>query len=104
MKILFMQISRRVTVLTLGAALAVAGSALAFTQKSKPEFQRVALNLPVDERPLTREMGSHNSFAPVVKKVAPAVVKVFTTTKVHNTAYSSAPPGMDDFFRHFFGD
>src|SRR5439155_21131101 len=38
-----------------------------------------------------------------VKKVPPGVVKVFTTTKVHNTSYSG-PPGMDDMLRRFFGD
>src|SRR5438270_8495595 len=102
--ILMMQLSKRVTVLALGAALVAAGSALAFTEKSKPEFHMVALNLPVDERPISREMGTHNSFAPVVKKVAPAVVKVYTTTKAHNTAFSSGPQGPEDFFRRFFGD
>ena len=38
-------------------------------------------------------MGNHSSFAPVVKKVAPAVVKVFTTTKMHNTAFKAGRNG-----------
>jgi len=32
------------------------------------------------------------------------VVKVFTTTKMHNTAFNGAPDGMDDLLRRFFGD
>ena len=43
----------------------------------------------------------------MVKKVAPGVVKVFTTTRAHNTAYNGPtgmPDHMDDMFRRFFGD
>ena len=91
----------RVTALGLSAALVLAGSAVAFTQKPKSSTPEV----PVDERPITRELGSHNSFAPIVKKVTPGVVKVFTSAKIHNTAYSGeGAPGMDDLFRRFFGD
>src|SRR5205814_1307467 len=91
----------RFTALGLGAALVLAGSAVAFTQKPKSSTPEV----PVDERPITRELGSHNSFAPIVKKVAPGVVKVFTTSKVHNPASSGeGAPEMDDLMRRFFGD
>src|SRR6267378_2118764 len=101
MRNIFTRLSNRVAAVSLGGAIVLAGSALAFTQK--PAARLVALNIPVDERPVTRELGGRNSFAPVVKKVGPAVVKVFTTTKMHNTGYSGAP-GMDDFLRRFFGD
>src|SRR4051794_24921527 len=109
MKNIFTHTSNRVAALALGGALILAGSALAFTEKPKAEFHKVALNLPVDERPISRELGSHNSFAPVVKKVAPAVVKVSVMTKAHNTPFSGSSgqpgqPGMDDFLRRFFGD
>jgi len=109
MKNIFTHTSNRVAALALGGALILAGSALAFTEKPKAEFHKVALNLPVDERPISRDLGSHNSFAPVVKKVAPAVVKVSVMTKAHNTAFSGSSsqpgqPGMDDFLRRFFGD
>jgi serine protease Do len=101
MKNLFRTVNNRVAAVALGGAVILAGSALAFTQKPKAE----PFNAPtVDERPLTRELGGHTSFAPVVKKVAPAVVKVFTTTKMHNTAFNGAPDGMDDLLRRFFGD
>jgi serine protease Do len=101
MRNIFNRLSNRVAAVALGGAVVLAGSALAFTQK--PSAKTVALNIPVDERPVSRDLGGRNSFAPVVKKVSPGVVKVFTTTKSHNTAYSG-PPGMDDLLRRFFGD
>ncbi|HEY5910864.1 MAG TPA: trypsin-like peptidase domain-containing protein, partial [Verrucomicrobiae bacterium] len=101
MKRLFQPVSNRVSALALGSALVLAGSALAFTQKPKAEsFSPPA----VDERPITREVGGRTSFAPVVKKVTPGVVKVFTTTKVHNMAYNGPSQDMDDLFRRFFGE
>lgn len=101
MKNLFQNVSNRAAAVALGGALAVAGSALAFTQKPKAEQFKAPV---VDESPLPREIGGHSSFSPVVKKVAPGVVKVFTTTKLHNTAFNGAPDGMDDLLRRFFGD
>jgi S1-C subfamily serine protease len=65
----------------MGEAVVLAGSALAFTQKPKAEHFNAP---PVDETPLQREMGHHSSFSPVVKKVAPGVVKVFTSTKLNS--------------------
>jgi len=88
--------------IALGGAVILAGSAIAFSQKPKAEAFAAP---PVDERPLVRGPGGHESFAPVVKKVVPGVVKVFTTTKAHPASFNGQPGGdMDDFFRHFFGD
>ena len=102
MRNLFQKFSNKATAVALGGALALAGSALAFTQKPKAEHYSAP---PVDESPLPREVGGHASFAPVIKKVAPGVVKVFTTTKLHNTAFNGTPEGgMDDLLRRFFGD
>src|SRR2546423_12593331 len=102
MKKLFHPVSKRLAAFALSGAV-VAASALAFTQKPKADSHHPAVNVQVDERPIARELGGHTSFSPVIKKVAPAVVKVFTSTKVHNTAFSG-PPGMDDLLRRFFGD
>ena len=101
MKNLFQNVSNGVAAIALGGAIALAGSTLAFSQKPKADQFKAP---PVDETPLPREIGGHSSFAPVVKKVAPGVVKVFTTTKLHNTAFNGAPDGMDDLLRRFFGD
>jgi serine protease Do len=101
MKNIFNHLNTRVATLALSAAVVLGGSAVAFTQR--PSAKTVALNIPVDERPVSRELGGRNSFAPVVKKVAPGVVKVFTTTKAQNTGFSGQP-GFDDLMRRFFGD
>jgi serine protease Do len=108
MKRMFNRMGNKLTMLLLSGAVVLAGTAVAFTQKSKTDT-KAALNLPVDERPITRDLGGRASFSPVVKKVAPGVVKVFTTTRAHNAAYSgpsgpSGPSGMDDMLRRFFGD
>jgi serine protease Do len=99
---LIRKFSNKATAVALGGAVVLAGSALAFTQKPKAEHFSPP---PIDESALPREMGGHTSFAPVVKKVAPGVVKVFTTTKLHNTAFNGAPDSsMDEMLRRFFGD
>jgi Do/DeqQ family serine protease len=67
---------------------AVAGMTPALAQTQTPAVPRSA-----DEIRL--------SFAPLVKRAAPAVVNVFTKKTVHNTV---SPLFNDPFFRHFFGD
>src|SRR5882762_6640306 len=109
MKRIFTQWNNPVAALALASAVVLAGSALAFTQKSKADSEGTTLNRPVDERPISRDAIRHASFAPVVKKVTPGVVKVFTTARIQNTAFGGGPgmngaPGMDDFMRRFFGD
>ena len=76
MKELFGKYSRTVTALALGGALAMAATAgVAFTEK--PQATKVSLTL--DERPIPREGQGAYTFAPVVKKVTPGVVSVYTT-------------------------
>lgn len=101
MKRIFVHLSSRVGAIALGGAVALAGSALAFSQKPKAEnFNAPAL----DERPITRDAGGHTSFAPVVKRVMPGVVKVFTTVKAHTTSFEGSTGDLDDLMRRFFGD
>ncbi|HYE32280.1 MAG TPA: DegQ family serine endoprotease [Methylomirabilota bacterium] len=79
----------------LGGALAVAclqfGPAIA-QQKSEPP------KVNYSDKPLARDVKSATSFAPVVKKVAPSVVNIFTTKKVTAPNAQQLP----DFFRRFF--
>lgn len=57
----------------------------------------------VDSAPVNRDGKSVVSFAPVVKKISPAVVRVNITGKAQK-AEMSGMPGMDDpFLRRFFG-
>ncbi len=79
-----------------GAQSATAGS------KSKP-----AVDLKVDSQPVNRGPLEHGSFSHVVKRVAPSVVKITTTTKAKRVAGrpGALPPGFDHpMFRQFFGN
>src|SRR5690349_5534044 len=100
MKLILKGMGNRLAALALGGAIVAAGSALAFSQKPKA----ASLNVPVDEKPITRELGGRNSFAPVVQKVTPAVVKVVTEARIHNTSLSGSGSDVDDLMRRFFGD
>ena len=52
---------------------------------------------------MTRDGAGRASFAPVIKKVSPGVVKVFTTVKAQKTGFSDGSD-MPDMLRRFFGD
>src|SRR4051812_21304786 len=55
----------------------------------------------VDATPVNRDGKFVSSFAPVVKKISPAVVRVYITGKAQEM---SEAPGMDNpFLRRFFG-
>ena len=56
----------------------------------------------VETTPLTRELHSLTSFAPVVKLAAPSVVNIFTTRIVQEQVQRN-PNHIDPFFRQFFG-
>src|SRR5579884_1191728 len=93
----------------LGGALIVALSSLAWgrfikAEDSAPKFQRIALT--ENDTPLKRESARGvPSFAPVVKQVAPCVVKVEIVTKSKVVPVPESPfGGSDDFLRRFFGD
>jgi len=61
---------------------------------AQPQPPDEGIKLPVDETPAQFNVASRESFAPVVKKVAPAVVKVVTAL---------SDLGDDPFWRYFFG-
>jgi len=100
------QLNVRMLALALGVAGLVAGSTLAASHTDAPKTKAppAVPKVELDETPLPRTSGPYTSFAPIVKKVAPGVVKIVTTSKV------SARPGPegfglnDPFWRHFFGD
>jgi serine protease Do len=85
-----------------GAAL-VAASCLAVTANDKSADSKVAPNptavkLTVDERPVTRDGSFGTSFAPIVRKVSPSVVKVFTTISLKSKATNPEDPRLHRFF------
>ena len=98
------QLSIGLVALAIGGAALVTRSALAVSHSEANKSKTPAIKVPVDETPVPREAGSHSSFAPVVKKVTPGVVKVVVTTKGGTV---SVPEGFgfnDPFWRRFFGD
>ena len=105
MKRYFQNVYNRLAALALGGVLVVAGTAAAIHEKQESPSHRDVkpAKLEVDERPLTRDSLGRTSYAPVVKKVSPGVVKVFTTAHVQQMGWSGSPD-MDDMLRRFFGD
>ena len=102
MKSKFSSLIRPLPILGLCSALALTGSVLAFGgQPEDSQATGKALNIPVDKTPIKEEVG--HSFAPIVKKVAPAVVKVLVTEKGANISEQQSPGFEDPFWRHFFG-
>ena len=57
----------------------------------------------VDNTPLNRDPQSGNSYSPVVKKVAPSVVNIYSSRIVKQRLYRN-PLLADPFFRQFFGE
>jgi serine protease Do len=98
-------LSKRLPTLALGGALILAGTALAFTQKpaTKSDSPTTTSTPALDERPVARDTAGRASFAPVIQKVSPGVVKVFTVTKAHKTGFSGGQE-MPEMLRRFFGD
>jgi serine protease Do len=93
----------RSTLLT--GLLVVAGSAYMLNQAAdSPGDKNPKLSLVVNNTPINRE-GTHiTSFAPVVKRVAPSVVNVFTTSSPKQIDPRQMPLLNDPLFRRFFGE
>ena len=74
--------------LALGGAALVAGSALAVshTETAKPKPRPPRPSVTLDESPVPRTAGPYTSFAPIVKKVAPGVVKIVITDQGPRTS------------------
>jgi serine protease Do len=93
--------SLRLGVLLLGGAALSLGTGLALSTASNVnEAQNTPLHVQVDNSSLAREVKDGSSFAPIVKKVAPSVVKVSVTMKGSENPMSNSDM---DFFRRFFG-
>src|SRR5436190_4517558 len=88
-------------------ALVVACGAIGWVAASgrfdRSENRRPTVSIAVNDSPLERQSKMSASFSPVVKKVAPSVVNVFTTKTVRNPMPEITPFFDDPFFRRFFG-
>jgi serine protease Do len=66
---------------------------------------RAVVSVNVSNTPVARETRLTTSYSPVVKRVAPSVVYVYSTKTVRNPFGRELRPLFDDpFFRRFFGD
>ena len=102
MKTIFNKLRNWRSALALTAAAVLAGSVITFASES--EKSGASVNVPVDETPVARESLPQGSFAPIVKKVAPGVVKIVTTTTIQGPSAKQFPGFNDPFWRHFFGN
>ena len=59
--------------------------------------------LNIQEAPLSREVKASTSYAPIIKKVAPSVVNIYST-RIIKERQTRAPLSNDPFWRRFFGD
>src|SRR5713101_4186123 len=91
-------------VLGTGAAALVVSSRAFDWSLGGPKPVKTTVPIVVNEAPLARETRMTSSFAPVVKRVAPSVVNVFTTKTVRNQYPEMMPFPDDPFFRRFFGE
>ena len=104
MKRLHYALSTRLAIGFLAGGLAIAGTAFASKKIAQQTGARKEINLPIDPTAISRETLPSGSYAPVVEKVAPAVVKLTTTTKPRRTS-GAVPGNLDDpFWQRFFGE
>jgi serine protease Do len=92
----------KLSALLLGGLGLCAGTGLALGPASNNggETGKTPLQIREDDNPLVRDVKDGTSFAPIVQKVAPSVVRVFVTMKTSENSMSN--PDME-FFRRFFG-
>jgi serine protease Do len=85
-----------------GAALMAATCfALSGPEQNQNNLMTSHLNVSVDESSINRNQPLMDSFAPIVQKVAPSVVKILVTSSTPERMLSG--PDLD-FFRFFFGN
>ena len=90
--------------LLLGGALLAGSYAVVYSvHASEQESKAKTIGLVVDDRPLAHDVKLNTSFAPIVKKVVPSVVKVEVIIPGKETDTDFGLPD-DPFFRQFFGN
>jgi len=104
MKTFFQTKRRRLTALTAVTALALAGSAFTFTQVSKAQTETPKVSVPLDESQIPREGLPTGSYASIVKKVVPGVVRIETSATMEKISMQQPPELDDPFWQHFFGN
>jgi serine protease Do len=104
-KIIMKTRTPRILATFLSGALLIAGATLYLTARAseQPAAKAKTMGLIVDDHTLVRDARSGVSYADVVKKVMPSVVKVEVTSAGKETTVQVPGVQMDPFFRQFFG-
>lgn len=98
------KIMRRFSKLMRGFWPALIGGVAVFVVVQFTSLARETNSLPqikVDDTPIERETHGVTSYAPIVKRVAPSVVNIYSTRTVRER--EANPFFNDPFFRRFFG-
>jgi serine protease Do len=105
MKPVFNCLSVRAASIVMGGALIATtlGLVVGGEKDGRAPAPTSALNVKLDEQPVTRAGHLAPSFAPVVKQVAPSVVQVYTTAKPRPLARPPGPGWGNPPFGWFFG-
>jgi serine protease Do len=94
----------KIAALIVSGVLLASGVAVVSTVRASEQSSSKAksINLVVDDRPLPADLKLNSSVAPIVKKVAPSVVKIEIKIGPRETPFNNQFP-VDPFFRQFFG-
>ena len=98
-------ISKHTAAVFLGGAFALAGvAAVTSVHADNPASKSKSLGLTVDETPIVRDAHEGSSYATIVKKVAPSVVRVDISIGAKDLPQNQSFQGLPDdpFFRQFF--
>ncbi len=88
----------RSSVLILLSAFLVPGLPSSAEDKKNP-----LPKLTIDDKPLPADLKKETSYAPVIKRVSPSVVNIYSTTVIKDREFTH-PFFNDPLFRRFFGD
>jgi serine protease Do len=104
MKTIFNSFPIRLAAFSLAGAIVTAGTAYVPAQTSQTNAKASDLNVAMQETPVPRDGLPRGSFAPVVDKVSPAVVKIETTSTIKGISLQRFPGLNEPFWRQFFGN
>jgi serine protease Do len=84
-------------------ALLVGGATWVVAESKSDTHTKASVEVKVDTAPLPRTADTTLSYSPIVKRVAPSVVKVVTRERAKEMEVGTGMPFDDPMFRQFFG-
>jgi serine protease Do len=107
MKTIFNSFRIRLAAFGLAGAVLIAGAVFTLTQAWQTNARAADVNVPLAESAVPRDGLPRGSYAPIVDKVSPAVVKIEVTSTVKGTSLDQIPdlngPNLWQFFGNPFG-